>query len=151
MAVQNAILVTVWIPKYTEGQQQLSGVNSIMMEKLAQASQGGGCTPTPFHYIYHHVQSCGIGSSWEGSSTPPLFLLYPYMFSVLWTIRNPHKVLNKCTVCLSVCNGDFSSLTTWVHLHHILIQDSFRKLCTATMKLTHMNPARSNNINNQCC
>ncbi len=24
---------------------------------------GGGCTPTLFHYIYHHVQSCGVNSS----------------------------------------------------------------------------------------
>jgi hypothetical protein len=30
-------------------------VHSIMMEKLAQAGEGGGCTPTLFHYIYHHV------------------------------------------------------------------------------------------------
>jgi hypothetical protein len=41
----------------------LSGVHSIMMEKLAQPSEGGGWTPTPFHYIYHHVQSCGVRSS----------------------------------------------------------------------------------------
>jgi hypothetical protein len=32
----------------------LSGVHSIMRVKLAQAGEGGGCTPTPFHYIYHH-------------------------------------------------------------------------------------------------
>jgi hypothetical protein len=37
-----------------------SGVHSIMMEKLAQAGEGRGCTPTPFHYIYHHVQSCSV-------------------------------------------------------------------------------------------
>ncbi len=35
--------------KYTEWQRQLSCVHSIMMEKLAQADEGGGCTPTPFH------------------------------------------------------------------------------------------------------
>ncbi len=46
--------------EYTEWQLSLSGVHSIMMEKLAQAGAGGGgCTPTPLHYIYHHVQSCG--------------------------------------------------------------------------------------------
>jgi hypothetical protein len=32
----------------------LSGVHLIMWVKLAQAGEGGGCTPTPFHYIYHH-------------------------------------------------------------------------------------------------
>ncbi len=54
-----------------------------MMEKLAQAGRGRGCTPTPFHYIYHHVQSCescGVRSSWVDKytppiSTPPLFVL----------------------------------------------------------------------------
>jgi hypothetical protein len=42
--------------EYTEWQRTLSGVHSIMMEKLAQAGEGGGCTSFPFHYIYHHVQ-----------------------------------------------------------------------------------------------
>ncbi len=33
---------------HTEWQRPLSGVHSIMMEKLAQAGEGGeGCTPTP--------------------------------------------------------------------------------------------------------
>jgi hypothetical protein len=32
----------------------LSGVHSVMRVKLALAGQGGGCTPTPSHYIYHH-------------------------------------------------------------------------------------------------
>jgi hypothetical protein len=40
--------------EYTELQRLLSGVHSIMRVKLAQAGEGGGCTPTPFHYIYHH-------------------------------------------------------------------------------------------------
>ncbi len=32
--------------------------------KIAQPGVGGGgFTPTLFHYIYHHVQSCGVGSS----------------------------------------------------------------------------------------
>ncbi len=39
-----------------------------MMEKSAQPGEGGGCTPTHFHYVYHHVQSCGVRSS-EGRST----------------------------------------------------------------------------------
>ncbi len=29
-------------------------VHSIMRVKLAKAGEGEGCTPTPFHYIYHH-------------------------------------------------------------------------------------------------
>jgi hypothetical protein len=39
---------------HTECQRPLSGESAIMMEKLAQAGEGGGCTPTPCHYIYHH-------------------------------------------------------------------------------------------------
>ena len=31
-----------------------TGVHSIMRVKFAQAGVSGGCTPTPFHYIYHH-------------------------------------------------------------------------------------------------
>ncbi len=52
----------------TEQQWPLSGVHSITMEKSVQASEDGGCTPTPFHYIYHHVQTC----------TLPLYVLCGY-------------------------------------------------------------------------
>ncbi len=44
-----------------------------------------------FHYIYHHVQSCSVRSSWEGRYTPlyfvsiPLFSLYTPIYSVLYT------------------------------------------------------------------
>ncbi len=48
---------------YTEWQLPLSDVHSIMMEKLAQAGEGGGCTPIAFYYTYRHVQSCGVRSS----------------------------------------------------------------------------------------
>ncbi len=62
----------------TEWQRPLSGVHTIMMEKFAHAGEGGRCTPTPFHYIYHHVQSW---MSAERACTLPLFLLYPYIYS----------------------------------------------------------------------
>ncbi len=39
---------------------------------------GAQCTPTPFHSIYHHVQSCGVRSSWEGRYTPPIYILHMY-------------------------------------------------------------------------
>jgi hypothetical protein len=56
--------VSATLPLYhrvqTEWQRPLSGVHSIMNEKLAQAGKGGGCTPTPFHSIYHHGQSCRV-------------------------------------------------------------------------------------------
>ncbi len=56
----------------TEWQWPLSDVHSIIMEKSAQPSEGGGVyAPPPFHCIYHHKQSCGVRSSWEGRYTPP--------------------------------------------------------------------------------
>ncbi len=58
-----------------------------MMEKLAPAGEVGGNTPTSFHYIYHHVQSCGVRSSWR-ADTLPIFHLYPYVFcgimGIMW-------------------------------------------------------------------
>jgi hypothetical protein len=49
--------------------------------KSPQAGEIEVCTPTPFYYIYHHVKSCGVRSSWEGRftysiSTIPLYVLY---------------------------------------------------------------------------
>jgi hypothetical protein len=46
--------VTVSTTEYTELQPLLSGVHSVMRVKFALAGEGGGCTPTPFYYIYHH-------------------------------------------------------------------------------------------------
>ncbi len=67
---------------HTEWQWPLSGVHPISMEKLAQPGEGGVCTSTPFHCIYHHVESCGVCSA-QRPDTLPLFLLYPYMYSVV--------------------------------------------------------------------
>ncbi len=64
---------------HTEWQRPLSGVHSIMMEKIAQSDEGWGCTPIPFHHIYHHVQSCSVRFSLEWRHTPPIFHVYPYI------------------------------------------------------------------------
>jgi hypothetical protein len=56
------VCVLVLATEYTEWQLPLSGVQSTMMEKLAQPGEGGGCMSTPFHYIYHHVQSYVVRS-----------------------------------------------------------------------------------------
>ncbi len=82
------------------------------LENLAQPGEGGRRTPIPFHYIYHHVQGCGVRYSWEGRYTPPpyfyttpictmwipSFRLYPHMYSVLqiFPIFTPSMY---CTVC----------------------------------------------------
>jgi hypothetical protein len=73
------------------GNCRFSGVHSIMMEKLAQASEGEGCTPTPFHYIYHQVQSCSVHSSLSGRYTLPfsslsLCILWYYGYYVMMLV-----------------------------------------------------------------
>ncbi len=59
---------------HTEWQPPLSGIYSIMMEKLAQACEGGGggARQPSFHYIYHHVQSCSLRSNRVGRYSHPI-------------------------------------------------------------------------------
>jgi hypothetical protein len=77
----SSLMMTVYCSQIT---QSGNGVHSIMMEKLTQAGLGWGCTPTPFHYIYHSVHSCGVRCLDESAATLPLFLLYSYsIFTVL--------------------------------------------------------------------
>jgi hypothetical protein len=49
-----------------------------MMVKLAQAGEGGDCTHTPFHYIYHLVQSCGVlyALAERADTRPPISTLH---------------------------------------------------------------------------
>ncbi len=111
---------------HTEWQWPLSGVHYIMMVKSAQPGEVGGvhgCTPSPFRSIYHHEQSFGVRSSWEGRSTP-LFLLYPYLYSVVHSElrqtdrqagryraeheieRRPEWIMTRLIVCF--CQSIFS-------------------------------------------
>ncbi len=56
-----------------------------MMEKLAQAGDGGECTLTYFiiSTITYIVVMCTLQPRRQGSYTP-LFILYPYMYSVVY-------------------------------------------------------------------
>jgi hypothetical protein len=47
--------------------------------KISPAWWGRGCTPSPFHSICHHEQSCAVRSSWEGRYTPPISPLPIYV------------------------------------------------------------------------
>ncbi len=76
----------------TEWQWPISGAhsNSIMMEKSALAGEGGGCTPTSFYSIYHHVQSFSVRSSCEGGYTHRISSLPVYVlcaFSRLFVLH----------------------------------------------------------------
>jgi hypothetical protein len=65
----------------TEWQRPLSGICSIMMEKLGQAGESGGARPSPFSTstITYKVV---VYAPAEMADALPLFLLYPYMYSV---------------------------------------------------------------------
>ncbi len=79
----------------------------------------GGRTPSPFHYTYHHVQSCGVCSSWEGRHTPPISTLPLYTYVLCgWEI----KLSLYCgwVTEYEICNlADFWMLNHGsAHLHH---------------------------------
>jgi hypothetical protein len=85
--------------------------STFMMKKLDQPGEGGWCTPTPFHYIYHHIQS------WEGRYTPPISTLPqcvlcasnnpPLSFQHSWALelitssfhRHPKRKRPLCALC----------------------------------------------------
>ncbi len=97
---------------HTESQPTLSGVHTVMMEKLAQAGEGGGCTPIPFHYIYHHIQSCSVSSSWVGRYTHPISSLQiyvlcgPYLISRLfWHFYKSSAAEFTGTGMLALCQS----------------------------------------------
>jgi hypothetical protein len=51
---------------HTEWQLTLSGVQSIMMEKLAQAGKGGGSRPPPFKLLLRTKLQCMLQLSGTG-------------------------------------------------------------------------------------
>jgi hypothetical protein len=73
--------------EYTEWQRSPSGVHAIIMEKIAQAGDCGGARPPPFTLsaITYKVLVYALA---ESGDTLPLFLLYPYMFSVVLSIQS---------------------------------------------------------------
>jgi len=69
---------------YIEWQWPLSGIHS-MMEKSAQAGEGGGCTPIPFHYSISTstiTYKVVVYAPAERADILPPILLYPKMHSV---------------------------------------------------------------------
>ncbi len=95
--------------EYTELQPPLSGVHSLLMEKLDQAGESRGYRPTPLHYSCHHVRSCSVCSSWTGRYTHPLsslpiyvlcglkgeWLNYPFSSSVLEQAEQPTFIIRR--------------------------------------------------------
>jgi hypothetical protein len=63
-----------------------------MMEKLAQPGEGEGLTPTPFFNISTFTYKVVVCAPAERTDTLPLFLLCPYMYSVLETFAQHRKI-----------------------------------------------------------
>ncbi len=73
---------SLWQRVHTEWQWPLSGVPSIMIDKLSQPGDVRGMHP--LYFIYHHVRSCDVRSSWEGRYTPPIYTLLLYVLCGIW-------------------------------------------------------------------
>jgi hypothetical protein len=77
----NAIGQTTEYTIHTEWQQPISGVHSIMGVKSVQPGEGGGARPPPFT-LSTITSKVVVYAPAERAGTLPLFLLYPYMYSV---------------------------------------------------------------------
>ncbi len=130
----------------------LYGVHYIMMVKSAQAGMSGGCTSTPFHYIYHHVQSCGVRSSWDVGwpnrivinalnvvANEKYFIFYfgrhleTNTFPFLWIWYIDRSIVTESTMSipfkpflfsLSLCNPSLSFWSDWLLLREPMKQRS---------------------------
>jgi hypothetical protein len=83
---------------HREWQLPLSGVHSIMMEKLAQPGEGGRCRPSPFT-LSTITYKVVLYAPAEREDTLPLFLLHLYMYSVLLALPQP-PTPNPCLYVL---------------------------------------------------
>ncbi len=72
----------VIITEYTELQPLLSGVHSVMREKLALAGEGGGAHPPPL-FTLTITSKVAVYAPAEWADTLTLFHLYEYMYSVV--------------------------------------------------------------------
>ncbi len=71
--------------------------HSIMRVKSAQAGEVGDCSPTPFPSTYKVV----VYASAERADTLPLFLLYPYMYYVVYSIKQLYKSLRRKSLVIN--------------------------------------------------
>ncbi len=89
MLIYYALYTVIPETEYTEWQRPLSGIHSIMMEKLAQGGEGGagGARPPPCNISTITYKVVAYAPA-ERAYTLPLFLLYLYMYSVIPAQRN---------------------------------------------------------------
>jgi hypothetical protein len=124
-----------------ERQWPLSGVHSIMMEKLVQPGEGGGARPPPFTIstITHKVV---VYFPAEGEDTLPLFLFYPYMYDVnsiipslpphvLCAANIPHLYPQYVLYCMSLQHY----MQLYVHVLFLCVPVPSTILCTYSMSM----------------
>ncbi len=68
--------------------------------KISHIGEGGGCTPTPFHCSYHHVQSCNVHSSCAGRSAPLYFVVHTSLVYTRESILRRRPFKHACILCL---------------------------------------------------
>jgi hypothetical protein len=104
-------MAAFWCTYYHEGKNRPDG----------RGGGGARCTPSPFHCIYHHVQSCGVPyAPAEGADTHSLFLLYPYMYSVVSPQSSCSTVCVQSVFFYLICQccgsgfGPIGSVSFWI-------------------------------------
>ncbi len=75
----------------TELQHPLFGVHSIVLEKLAQAGEGGDTHPPPFT-LFTITYKVAAYAPAERADTLTLFLLYSYVMCV--TVNSKEEILS---------------------------------------------------------
>ncbi len=71
--------------------------------KIRPAWWGWGYTPSPFPFSYHHEQSCGVRSSWEGRYTPSISPLPLYVLCGC-AITEVKKTRGATLICWNGCD-----------------------------------------------
>ncbi len=85
----------------------------------AQVCEGsGGARPPPFHYIYHHVHSCGVRASWEGRFTPQLGL---YMYCTVWSALSAGAYTTTLYVMVDIVRGGWACTNPSPHQYGLIL------------------------------
>jgi hypothetical protein len=120
--------------RYTQSGNGLSGVHSIMKEKLAQLVRVGGARPPR----YHHLQSCSVRFSWEGRYTPTIssLLLYVLCEPHNWN-RTSSSLMGCGTLVTKVGTNSGTSGFRSVAISGQLSGSTFGRICGRKTKLSH--------------
>jgi hypothetical protein len=89
-----------------------------------------GVHADPFHYIYHHVYKVAVYATAERADTLPLFLLCPYMYSVVRTYHGRMNYKDTKPYMSAFCKIDLltdvaalylTDLIDWRYIHSCLV------------------------------